>query len=115
MANTTQRGALSIHGKNPQFLVEKVIRSRIWDSLYWKEHCFALNAVTIIDRAASLQYVGGTFGGHNQPTEFICLVLKLLQLQPSKEIILEYLRAEDFKWVWADARCHLEACRARPG
>jgi pre-mRNA-splicing factor 38A len=80
-----------------QFLIEKVIRSRIWESNYWKEHCFALTAVTIIDRAASLRYVGGTFGGHNQPTEFICLVLKLLQLQPDKEIVLEYLRAEDFK------------------
>jgi pre-mRNA-splicing factor 38A len=80
-----------------QFLIEKVIRSRIWDSNYWKEHCFALNAVSIIDRAAALKYVGGTFGGHNQPTEFICLVLKLLQLGPDREIILEYLRAEDFK------------------
>jgi hypothetical protein len=48
-----------------QFLIEKVIRSRIWESNYWKEHCFALTAVTIIDRAASLRYVGGTFGGHN--------------------------------------------------
>lgn len=82
-----------------QFLIEKVIRSRVWDSLYWKEHCFALNAVSIIDRAANVQYVGGTFGGHNQPSEFICLVLKLLQLQPEKEIVLEYLRAEDFKSV----------------
>lgn len=98
MANTTQRD-VQIHGKNPQFLIEKVIRSRIWDSLYWKEHCFGLNAVSIIDRAANLKFVGGTFGGHNQPTEFICLVLKLLQLQPGKEIILEYLRADDFKYV----------------
>lgn len=85
-----------------QFLIEKVIRQRIWDSIYWKEHCFALTAVTIIDRAAKLHYVGGTFGGHNQPSEFICLVLKLLQLQPEKEIILEYLRAEDFKFVVVD-------------
>lgn len=81
----------------PQFLVEKVIRTRIWDSQYWKEQCFALTAVSLIDRAAEVHYVGGTFGGHNRPCEFICLALKLLQLQPEKEIILEYLRAEDFK------------------
>jgi pre-mRNA-splicing factor 38A len=125
MANTTQKGSISIHGKNPQvrcsccpfvwfeskpdfggyhfsqFLVEKVIRSRIWDSQYWKEQCFALTAVTLIDRAAEVHYVGGTFGGHNRPTEFVCLALKLLQLQPEKEIILEYLRAEDFKCATA--------------
>lgn len=35
MANTTIRGALSIHGTNPQYLIEKVIRSRIYDSIYW--------------------------------------------------------------------------------
>lgn len=60
MANTTVRGALAIHGQNPQvchgaipdhhtwftlitqYLVEAVIRNRIYDSMYWKEHCFAL-------------------------------------------------------------------------
>jgi pre-mRNA-splicing factor 38A len=57
MSNSTLRGAQSIHGGNPQasplvsqkavltlaqFLIEKVIRSRIYDSMYWKEHCFAL-------------------------------------------------------------------------
>jgi hypothetical protein len=29
-----------------QFLIEKVIRARIYDSLYWKEHCFALNGTS---------------------------------------------------------------------
>lgn len=60
MANTTVRGALAIHGQNPQvcggltllgytwftliiqYLVEAIIRNRIYDSIYWKEHCFAL-------------------------------------------------------------------------
>lgn len=31
----------------------------------------------------------------------MCLALKLLQLQPEKEIILEYLRAEEFKYLRA--------------
>ena len=65
MANTTVRGALAIHGQNPQvccgcifldytwftliiqYLVEAVIRNRIYDSLYWKEHCFALTGAVI--------------------------------------------------------------------
>jgi pre-mRNA-splicing factor 38A len=42
MANKTDPFAKSVHGMNPQNLVEKIIRSRIYDSQYWKEHCFAL-------------------------------------------------------------------------
>lgn len=42
MANRTQKDAKDIRGKNPQLLVEKIIRERIHDSLYWKEHGFAL-------------------------------------------------------------------------
>ncbi len=41
-ANLPTPGALAIHGGNPQFLIEKVIRARIYDSIYWKEQCFAL-------------------------------------------------------------------------
>jgi pre-mRNA-splicing factor 38A len=42
MANRTVKDAVSIKGTNPQYLVEKIIRSRIYDSRYWKEDCFAL-------------------------------------------------------------------------
>ncbi|BGP38532.1 hypothetical protein JCM10450v2_002481 [Rhodotorula kratochvilovae] len=100
MANTTRAGALSIHGTNPQYLVPTVIRQRVYDTLYWKEHCFALNSATVIDRAVELNAVGGTYA-NTRPTEFICLVLKLLQLQPEREIVLEYLRAEEFKYLRA--------------
>uniref|UniRef100_A0A8C0B2Q9 Pre-mRNA-splicing factor 38B n=1 Tax=Buteo japonicus TaxID=224669 RepID=A0A8C0B2Q9_9AVES len=34
--------AHSIHGTNPQYLVEKIIRTRIYESKYWKEECFGL-------------------------------------------------------------------------
>ncbi|BGP14316.1 hypothetical protein JCM10213_004443 [Rhodosporidiobolus nylandii] len=100
MANTTRAGALSVHGTNPQYLVPTVIRQRVYDTMYWKEHCFALNSATIIDRAVELSAVGGTYA-NTRPTEFMCLVLKLLQLQPEREIILEYLRAEEFKYLRA--------------
>ena len=89
--------AVSVHGRNPQNLIETTIKYRIWDSLYWKEHCFALDAATVIDRCVSdVRYVGGTYA-NQRPSEFLCLTLKLLQLQPQREIILEYLRAEEFK------------------
>jgi hypothetical protein len=43
MANRTVDEAISVHGMNPQFLIEKILRTRIYESMYWKEHCFALN------------------------------------------------------------------------
>ena len=43
MANRTVKDAHSIKGTNPQYLIEKIIRSRIYDSQYWKEECFALS------------------------------------------------------------------------
>ncbi|KAL1919899.1 uncharacterized protein VTP21DRAFT_1831 [Calcarisporiella thermophila] len=100
MANRTTGDAHSIHGMNPQFLVEKIIRTRIYESLYWKESCFALTTATIIDRAIQLDAIGGTYA-NQRPTDFLCLTLKLLQLQPEKEIVIEYIRQEDFKYLRA--------------
>ena len=42
MANRTVKDAQTVKGTNPQYLVEKIIRSRIYDCKYWKEECFAL-------------------------------------------------------------------------
>jgi pre-mRNA-splicing factor 38A len=42
MANATVKDAVSIKGTNPQYLVEKIIRTRIYDARYWKEECFGL-------------------------------------------------------------------------
>ncbi|KAI9508887.1 PRP38-domain-containing protein [Russula earlei] len=90
MANTTVRGAQAIHGQNPQFLVETVIRNRIYESQYWKEHCFALTAESLIDLSIKLRAVGG-----------------LLQIQPEKEILIEYLQADEFKYLRALAAIYI--------
>ena len=42
MANRTVKDAHTVKGTNPQYLIEKIIRSRIYESKYWKENCFAL-------------------------------------------------------------------------
>lgn len=42
MANQTVKDAISIKGTNPQYLIEKIVRTRIYDSRYWKEDCFGL-------------------------------------------------------------------------
>jgi pre-mRNA-splicing factor 38A len=90
------RGAL-IRGQNPALLFEKGVRERITESYYWKEQCFGLNAATLCDRAADLNFIGGTTGINGKPTPFLCLAFKMLQLVPDKEIIIEYLNFRDDK------------------
>jgi len=79
--------------------VEKILRSKIYQSMYWKEHCFGLTAESLVEKAVDLNYLGGTYGGQRKPTNFMCLVLKLLQLQPDKEIVVEFIKNEDYKYV----------------
>ena len=101
MANRTLKDAKNIHGTNPQYLIEKIIRSRIYDSQFWKESCFALTAELMVDKAMELRYIGGVYGGNIKPTPFICLVLKFLQIQPEKDIVIEFIKNEEFKYVRA--------------
>ena len=49
---------------------------------------------SIIEKAYQLTYIGGQYGVQ-KPTEFICLVLKLLQLQPREEIVIKYITGLD--------------------
>uniref|UniRef100_A0A914KW40 Pre-mRNA-splicing factor 38 n=1 Tax=Meloidogyne incognita TaxID=6306 RepID=A0A914KW40_MELIC len=101
MANRTSRDAHTVKGTNPQYLIEKIIRTRIYDSIYWKEQCFGLSAETIIDKGMELRFIGGIYGGNIKPSPFLCLTLKLLQLQPEKDIVIEFIRQDDFKYIRA--------------
>ncbi|ETW28658.1 hypothetical protein PFFCH_04029 [Plasmodium falciparum FCH/4] len=74
MANRTDASAIKNFGSNPQYLISNIIRSKIYDSPYWKEKCFALTSESIIDQAINLKYVGGTYGGNRKPTRFLCLI-----------------------------------------
>ncbi|KAI9771794.1 MAG: hypothetical protein M1840_001564 [Geoglossum simile] len=89
-----------IRGQNPALLIEKPVRERIFDSYYWKEQCFGLNAATLCDRAVEMTFIGGTYG-QGKPTPFLCLAFKLLQLKPEREVVMEYLNNEDFKYLRA--------------
>lgn len=95
-------GASSVHNLNPTLLIEKIIRERILDSVYWKEQCFGLTAATLCDRAVDLKAIGGQYA-NQKVTPFLCLVFKLIQLQPEEEIIKEYLNQSDFKYLRAIA------------
>ena len=81
--------------------VELILRNRVFNCYYWKDKCFGLTSETIIDKALELKYIGGMNHSSNQPTDFICLFIKLLQLNPSEEIIDEYLSDPDLKYLRA--------------
>ncbi|KAI9189918.1 hypothetical protein H9P43_001351 [Blastocladiella emersonii ATCC 22665] len=83
-----------------QLKIEKIIRSRVYETRYWKEECFGLNAETLIDKAVELDAIGGQYG-NQVPTPFLCLVLKLLQIDPTPDIVLEYIRDPEFKYLRA--------------
>merc|ERR1712224_1130294 len=99
MTNRTNQHAISINGTDPQNLIEYIVRKRIYESSYWKEFCFGLSAETLIDNAVKLNCVGGTVGGYRKPTNFISLILKMLQIQPAKEICFELIFNEEYKYV----------------
>ncbi|KAG8548391.1 hypothetical protein GDO81_025573 [Engystomops pustulosus] len=60
-----------------------------------------LTAELVVDKAMELKFIGGVFGGNIKPTPFLCLALKMLQIQPEKDIIVEFIKNEDFKYVRA--------------
>ena len=67
-------------------------------SLYEKEVLyFLLVAELLVDKAMELKYVGGVYGGNVKPAPFLCLLLKMLQIQPEKDIIVEFISQPDFK------------------
>lgn len=60
---------------------------------------FLFLADLVVDKGVELRYIGGIYSGNIKPTPFLCLTLKLLQLQPEKDIIIEFIRQENFKYV----------------
>jgi len=70
-----------------------------------------LNAVNVVEKAASLKTIGGCYGPNRKPTHFLCLLLKLLQIQPDDSIIEEILEVDTdshvFKYVRALASMYL--------
>mmetsp|Transcript_4525 Transcript_4525/g.6668 ORF Transcript_4525/g.6668 Transcript_4525/m.6668 type:complete len:274 (-) Transcript_4525:71-892(-) len=79
--------------------IERLVRQRIVDSLYYKQHCFGLNAESLIDKAASLEYVGGTFGAHSAPSPFLCLLYRMLNLNLDLDIVLAFIHNDHYKYL----------------
>ena len=60
-------------------------------------HVLTFLAELVVDKAMELKYIGGVFGGNIKPTPFLCLILKMLQIQPEKDIVVEFITQSDFK------------------
>jgi len=99
MSNKTDSSALQVHGTNPQHLISTSLRYKIYNVNYWLEECGELDPLTIIDKAMELKFIGIEIGSLKKPTEFVCLLLKLLQIQPSLRVILLYLQQEQNKYL----------------
>lgn len=56
-------------------------------------------AATIPEKAVELTHVGGVTSDTIRPTPFICLLLKMLQIQVAKDIAVEYVEQPDFKYL----------------
>jgi len=54
-----------------------------------------------VDRAMELKWIGGNYSANLKPTPFMCLVCKMLQIQPELAIVLELLKQTDHKYVRA--------------
>jgi len=100
MANRTQINR-NIHGTNPQYLIDQIIRNKIYQSLYWKEELFALTSATLIEKAHQLSHIGGCYGCYSKPSRFLQLLLKMLQIQPEMDIVLYLIQQNEYKYITA--------------
>jgi pre-mRNA-splicing factor 38A len=82
--------------------MDYLVRQKIYDSRFWKEECFGLSTADVLEKAAtSLSNIGGSFGANMRPTKFLCLTLKLLQLQPDFDLVREFIQQDHFKYLQA--------------
>lgn len=107
MANRTDVDAERVHGTDPQFLMEKLSRERIYASHYWRSSCFGASVADVVVLASELNHVGGLHGSARTPSPFLCLVLKLLQLGPEREVVQVFFEQGHFKYATVVAAFYL--------
>lgn len=98
MSNKTDRVALHVHGVDPQSLIATILRNSIYESIYWQINCFGLNMCSWIDEAQQLKYIN-SMNTDGRVSEYSCLLLKLLQIQPSHDIVQLLLHQFSSKYI----------------
>lgn len=85
-------------------LIEPIIRHRIQDSIFYKQHLYLTNEATILPVITeSVHYIAGT-DSVGRPSPYLCCLLRLLELEPSQEILDAYITQlgyNEFKYLTA--------------
>lgn len=77
-------------------LVEPIVRHRIQDSLFYKQHLYLTNELTLLEMVVQhVHFLGGT-DTVGRPTPFLCCLLRMLELEPLQDIIDLYLTQNGF-------------------
>ncbi|OWK63731.1 Pre-mRNA-splicing factor 38A [Lonchura striata] len=91
--SASSEGHTEIHSTSLQDL-EEIICSYIHKPKHWREESSGAG------QGHGAQVHGGVYGGSIKPIKpILCLMLKVLQVQPEKGITVEFLKNEDFKYV----------------
>ncbi|KAK6201387.1 PRP38 family-domain-containing protein [Scheffersomyces amazonensis] len=89
---------------NKAYLIEPIIRHRIQDSLFYKQYLYLTNEATILPIIIDqINYIAGT-DSIGKPSPFLSCLFRLLELDPSQEIIDTYLTQlgyNEFKYLTA--------------
>lgn len=85
-------------------LIEPIIRHRIQDSIFYKQHLYLTNEATILPVITqNIHYIAGT-DSVGRPSPYLCCLLRLLELEPSEEILdiyIDQLGYNEFKYLTA--------------
>lgn len=82
-------------------LVEPIVRHRILDSLFYKQYLHLTNELTILPVIVQhINFLAGT-DAMGRPSPFICCLLRLLELEPSEEVVRMCLDQSQFKYLTA--------------
>ncbi|KAM5574610.1 hypothetical protein ABKV19_013848 [Rosa sericea] len=86
-------------GATPLHMVDWKVRQKVFQSTYWKDQCFMVRGDELVDRAVGLDHIGGLFGIDRNPTPFLCLLLKMLQIQPEKHFVIDFIQTSECRYV----------------
>jgi pre-mRNA-splicing factor 38A len=76
-----------------------VLRKRIQRNQFWVDKCADASFLDVVSLAADLEYIEGFIGEAGRPTPFVCLLLRLMQLQPTGELLDEMIRQDKLKYL----------------
>lgn len=86
-------------------LVEKIVRDRIVEGVFYKQHLHGTNEATILPVIVThVDYIGGT-DSQGKPLPFLCCLLRLLEIGPSEKVVfdvyMDQLGSKEFKYLTA--------------